>query len=250
MSAVPMQLLRRRLLSGGAWAFGGKILIAFVGLISSALLARLLSPGELGLYFLAYSIVMFGARLGSLGLARTVVRFVAEGMGLSRFGRVRRVIGIVLSVGTLGALGAGFAYLLFGDNLAESVFESSALAAVTGLIAGWIVVSVLQGLFGEIFRGFHDIRLATILGGQVTGTVTGVATTVLLAASLFLLWLVEGQATLATVILLGACSGAVATLVAGWLLSRKMAKLPAQSLENGQQTDFRGCVRRRSFLPV
>ena len=49
--AASMQLLRRRLLSGGAWAFGGRILIALTGLISSALLARLLTPSALGTYF-------------------------------------------------------------------------------------------------------------------------------------------------------------------------------------------------------
>ena len=239
MTTAPMQLLKRRLLSGGAWAFGGKILIALVGLVSSALLARLLSPQELGVYFLAYSIVSLGTTLGALGLTQTVVRLVAEDMGLNLFGRVRRVIGVVLGFGTLGALGVGFAYLLFGDNLAEGVFESPALAAVGGLVAGWIMVGTLQGIFGEIFRGFHDIRLATILGGQTTGTASGGATMALLAASLFLLWLVESQATLATVILLAACSGAAATLVAGWLLRRKVAGLPPRSPDESKKMDSR-----------
>src|SRR3712207_7383116 len=50
--AASMQLLKRRLLRGGGWAFGGKMLIAFTGLASSALLARLLTPEGLGTYFL------------------------------------------------------------------------------------------------------------------------------------------------------------------------------------------------------
>lgn len=229
-----MQALRRRLLSGGAWTFGGKILIALSGLLSSVLLARLLTPQDLGAYFLAYSIVSLGTSLGALGLTQTVVRLVAEGMGLNLVGRVRRVIGVVLSVGTLGALGVGLAYLLFGDDFAEVVFHAPALAAISGLIAGWIVVGTLQGLLGETFRGFHDIRLATILGGQTTGSVTGVATVVLLTTSLFLLYLVEGRATLGTVVLLAICSGAVNTLLAGWLLHRKMAVLPRQPPDKGQ----------------
>lgn len=224
---------------GSAWALGGKILIVFFGLISNALLARLLSPREMGAYFLAYSIVWLGTTLGTLGLTKTVVRFVAEGMSLNLFGRVRRLVGVVVGVGTLGALGVGFAYLLFGDALAEGVFESPALAAVSGLLAGWIIVGVLQEIFGEIFRGFHDIRLATILGGQTTGTATGLATIALLAASLFLLWLVEGQATLATVIFLAICSGAVITLVAGWLLRRRVVELPPKSPDESKETNSR-----------
>ena len=161
LRAASMQLLKRRLLSGGAWAFGGRILVALAGLISSALLARLLTPQALGTYFLAYSILNVGTSLGALGLTGTVVRLVAEGMGLNLFGRVRRVISVVLGVGTLGALGVGLAYLLFGDDLAKIVFNAPALAAITGLVAGWIMVGTLQGLLGETFRGFHDIRLAT-----------------------------------------------------------------------------------------
>src|SRR5215204_4453754 len=133
LSGASMQLLKRRLMRGGGWAFGVKILVALTGLISSALLARLLSPPELGTYILAYSILNVGTSLGALGLTGTVVRLVAEGMGLNLFGRVRRVIRVVLGVGTLGALGVGLAYLLFGGYLANVLFEDPALAAITGL---------------------------------------------------------------------------------------------------------------------
>jgi O-antigen/teichoic acid export membrane protein len=239
-----MQLLRQRLLSGGAWALGGRILVAASGLMSSALLARLLTPQDLGTYFLAYSILSFGTALGQLGLTGTVVRLVAEDMGLNLFGRVRRVISVVFCVGTLGGLGVGFAYLLFGDDLATIVFNSPALAAISGLVAGWIMVGTLQGLLGETFRGFHDVRLASILGGQTTGGgTTGVATVGLLTASLFLLWLVNGQATLSTVVLLGICSGAANTLVAGWLLNRRVTRLPPQTPDKDQKADPKKVLR-------
>ena len=169
LGAASMQLLKRRLMRGGGWAFGGKMLVALTGLASSALLARLLTPQALGTYFLAYSILSVVTSLGALGLTGTVVRLVAQYMGLNLFGRVRRVISVVVGVGTLGALGLGLAYLLFGDDLARIVFRAPALAAITGLVAGWIMVGTLQGVLGETFRGFHDVRLATILGGQTTG---------------------------------------------------------------------------------
>ena len=153
-----MQRLRRRLLSGGAWALGGKILVASTGLISSALLARLLTPQAMGTYFLAYSILTVGTSLAYLGLNGTVVRLVAQGMGLSQFGQVRRVISVVLGVGSLGALGVGLAYLLFGDELARVVFDAPALAAITGLVAGWLVVASIQGLLSATFQGFQMIN--------------------------------------------------------------------------------------------
>src|SRR5918996_1344186 len=243
LSAASTQLLKRRLLSGGAWAFGSKILVALAGLISSVLLARLLTPQALGTYFLAYSILNVGTALGALGLNGTVVRLVAEGMGLNLFGRVRRVIRVVLGVGTLGALGLGLAYLLFGDDLARIVFRAPALAAITGLVAGWIVVGTLQGVLGETFRGFHDVRLASILGGQPGGAATGLATVALLTASLFLLWVVNGHTTVATVVLLAICSGAVNTLVAGWLLHRKVTEFPPPTPDEGGEPDPKKVLR-------
>jgi O-antigen/teichoic acid export membrane protein len=244
LRGASMQLLKRRLLRGGGWAFGGKILVALTGLASSALLARLLTPDALGTYFLAYSILNVGTSLGALGLTGTVVRLVAQSMGLNLFGRVRRVISVVVGVGTLGALGVGLAYLLFGDDLARSVFKAPALAAITGLVAGWIMVGTVQGLVGETFRGFHDIRLATILGGQTTGAATGLATVGLLTASLFLLWVVnDGKATVATVVLLAICSGAVNTLVAGWLLHRKVKKLPPPTSDEGGKPNPKKMLR-------
>ena len=184
------------------------MLALFIGLAVNALLARLLTPQDLGAYFLAYSVVLVGALLGALGLGQAVVKLVAESVGLNLPGRVRSVIRITLGAGTLGSIGIGFIYLLYGDSLAEHVFDAPALAAVTGLVAGWIVVTTIQGLLAEIFRGFHDIRLATILGSQMLGGATGLTTVGMLSASLFLLWLTRGQTTLGTVLLISMCSGA------------------------------------------
>jgi hypothetical protein len=45
--------------------------------------------------------------------------------------------------------------------------------ALTGLMAGWIAIAVVQEITAETFRGFHDIRLATLLGGLATGGKSG-----------------------------------------------------------------------------
>jgi O-antigen/teichoic acid export membrane protein len=217
-------LLKHRLLSGGAWALGGRFVTAAAGLASNALLARLLSPQEFGAYFLGFSLVLFGALVvGSGGLGLAVVRFIAESVGLNQLGRARRVVGTAFVLGVLGASGLGAAYWLFGDILAGNLFDSPALVAVTGLVAGWIAVMTLQNLVAEIFRGFHDIRLATIFGGLVTG--------VLLTSSLGVLWFARGQATLATILLLAVSSGLASALLASWFLRRKVASLPRGGAE-------------------
>jgi O-antigen/teichoic acid export membrane protein len=196
------------------------------GIVTTGLLARMLSEQELGAYFLALSIVSLGAVVGSLGLPKTVVGLVAESMGVGRPGRARRVIRTVLGFGVFGALGIGFAYLLVGDLVSEHLFHSSLLVGVTGLLAGWIAIAVVQEITAEAFRGFHDIRLATLLGGLATaGKSGGLIMRVLLLGVLVLLWVRSEQTSLATVMLVCMGSGSVSVVLSLWLLYGKVSSL-------------------------
>jgi O-antigen/teichoic acid export membrane protein len=196
------------------------------GIVTTGLLARMLSEQELGAYFLALSIVSLGAVVGSLGLPKTVVGLVAESMGVGRPGRARRVIRTVLGLGVFGALGIGLAYLLVGDLVSEHLFHSSLLVGVTGLLAGWIAIAVVQEITAEAFRGFHDIRLATLLGGLATaGKSGGLIMRVLLLGVLVLLWVRSEQTSLATVMLVCMGSGSVSVVLSLWPLYGKVSSL-------------------------
>jgi transposase len=183
---------------------------------------------------LALSIVSLGAVVGSLGLPKTVVGLVAESMGAGRPGRARRVIRTVLGLGVFGALGIGLAYLLVGDLVSEHLFHSSLLVGVTGLMAGWIAIAVTQEITAEAFRGFHDIRLATLLGGLATaGKSGGLIMRVLLLGVLALLWVRSEQASLATVMLVCLGSGSVSVVLSLWLLHGKLSTLsPSEGTED------------------
>ncbi len=221
--------LGKRLLSGSTWAFGGKVGGALLGVVSNGLLARMLSPAEFGAYFLALSIVTFGAVVGSLGLTKTVVRFVAESMGLNQQARARGAIRIVLALTVLGALGVGVAYLFLGDLVGEYIFHSSVLVALTALMAGWMALSVVQEVTAETFRGFHDIRMATLLGGLATGgTSGGLIMRLLLLICLVVLWITSGETNLQTVMLAIIGSGSVSVVLAFWLLRSKVSSLGRQ----------------------
>jgi O-antigen/teichoic acid export membrane protein len=217
--------VKHRLLSGSAWASAGRIVTVFTSLASNALMARLLSPQDFGLYFLAFSVVSVGAMFASSGLEQAVVRFVAESLGLNKVERARRALGRALVLGVLGSLVVAAAYLLFfGHIVGNNLFHAPALTAVTGLVAGWIAVMALQALLSGAFRGFHDIRLFTIFGGLATG--------VLLTASLGVMWLLEDRASLTVVLLLAVSSGFANVVLAGWLLHRKVAHLPSRGVQS------------------
>lgn len=221
---APGFTLRRRLLSGGAWAFAGKIFTALAQLVATALLARLLSPQDMGTYFLAYSVVTVGSMMGTAGVGQAGVRFVAQSIGLEQYGRIRRVVGMVLVIGVLGSSGVGLVYLLLGPLLGREFFSAPALVAATGLVAGWIMVTSLQYLLAETFRGFHDIRLTFVFGGSVSGGGFLAGTIVIVGLSLLLF--LKGQSTLSFVVSLAAVSSFTSALLAGWALRRKMVSLP------------------------
>jgi O-antigen/teichoic acid export membrane protein len=220
----PASSLRSRLLSGGAWALGGKIVTALTGLATYALLSRLLSPAEMGFYWLAYSIVLFGGTVGTMGLNNAVVRLIAERMGLNAPGQARRIVNIVFGLGLLGALGMGGAYLLAGDVVAAKILKSPQHTAAGVLISGWIVVTVLQQLVSETFRGFHEIRLATIFGGLVSGLI--------LLGSLGTIWL-TGKTTLAMVLSFTVISVAASVAIGGLVLFSKVSALPGIGTADG-----------------
>jgi O-antigen/teichoic acid export membrane protein len=228
--------LRRRLLSGSSWALGGKIGATAVGVVTNGLLARMLTKQEFGVYFLAFSIISVGAVIGSLGLPKTVVRFVAETMSLDQPGRAQRAIYTALMLGVLGALGVGLAYLFIGgDFVGGYLFHSPVLVAVTGLTAGWMAISAIQEIMAETFRGFHDIRMATLLGGLATGGKSGgLITRVLLLACLGLFWVTSEhhRTDLGPVMLSSIGSGAASTLLGALFLRKRISSLGSQGSEN------------------
>jgi O-antigen/teichoic acid export membrane protein len=86
------------------------------------------------------------------------------------------------------------------------------------------MVTSLQYLLAETFRGFHDIRLTFVFGGSVSGGGFLAGTIVIVGLSLLLF--LRGQSTLSFVMSLAAVSGLTSALLAGWALRRKMASLP------------------------
>jgi O-antigen/teichoic acid export membrane protein len=226
--------LRRRLLSGSTWALGGKIGAATIGIVTNGVLARLLTKQEFGVYFLAFSIISLGAVIGSLGLPKTVLRFVAENMTLGQPGRAQRAIYTALGLGALGALCISLAYLfIVGDLVSRYLFHSSALVAIIGLTAGWMAISAMQEIIAETFRGFHDIRMATLFGGLATGGKSaGLIMRVMLLACLALLLATVGHTDLRTVMLASVGAGAASSLLAALFLHKRISSLGTQGMEN------------------
>lgn len=216
--------IRKRLLTGGAWAFAGRILTAVSVLAVNALLARLLSPAEMGDYFLTFSLVGFAAIVAQSGLATTIVRLVAESLALGDHGRARQSIKWVFRIISVSVL-VVVLIMVFGGGafVSGQIFQSPMMGSVVHISALWVVMQVFQTINAETFRGFHDIRLASVFGGLSTGLFT--------ALIFFVLWIFRGHSNLREVVILSTVAGMSTVLLSGVLLGKRFNTLPVGGRE-------------------
>jgi O-antigen/teichoic acid export membrane protein len=212
------QALKSRLIRGSIWAFGGQAITVIAALAANVFLARLLAPNEMGLYFLAFSLASSAAIVAQLGLNRTVVRLVAESIGADNPGRALAAVRKIFRLAILGAcVVAGLLFTGIGEWLALNIFNSAMLAKALVPIALWVIVISVRSLQAETFRGFHDIRSATVFGDALSRTVL----VVMLAAH----WITRGSATLDEALWLSIGAATISGIFAAVRLRQRINQL-------------------------
>lgn len=206
----------QQLLTGSIWTFLAKVVAVATALTVNALLARLLEPGEFGIYFLASSIVVVSSIFASLGMNNLIVRLLGESHSVDQ-GRLSRII--IVRCASIALFGAAFAALVIygppGQWLAERVFASPLLASCTGWVAVWLIALTAQSILTEAHRGLKEFRLSAILGGPIAG---------LGLVMILLAWVVfEIELSLKTAILLSAISTLAVAPLGIWLIGKKTA---------------------------
>ena len=217
--------LRSRLISGGIWALIGKIATAISSLLISGLLTRLLSPDDVGVYFLTLSLITVFSVAAQLGLNRAVVLLTAEAIASMEKEKIRPLLMRIFTIATICTL--CLALLMAtgtGNWIATVLFHSSAMANVINLAALWIISFTIQSLLAETFRGLHDIRMAVIFQSLLTNLI--------LLSLLVFSWLIIQQATLSFILILTISSGVISILLGTFLLVNKLRALPP-SLDSG-----------------
>lgn len=202
--------LLRQLRSGSVWALIGKVFSSVATLLTLALLTRLLSRHDFGTYALLANTLVFLAAIGGWGMTSSVVREVAAAPDPASRALVIRVA-FLLTVGISSVLGLLLYVVVFVAN--RSGMQSVWDAGSTALLCLWLIVTCVQGVIGEAFRGLEDIPQATLF--------TGALATFLGVAAIFLLSLSGLEANLTQILWIFILSGLLAALLGVWRLQAR-----------------------------
>lgn len=211
--------LGRRLLRGGSWAMLGKILTMPVALLLAVVLARILTPAEVGGYFLATSLVAVLMVLAQLGLGRAMIKYTAAALANGRPALARRAI----ALGTTAFMVATLVMAVLvitptGEVLLGLLEDGDALIAYLPWLAVLVVGLAATDFAAEILRGFHDLRTASFVADQLLQRL-------LLVLVLLALWLVGTTVDLGLVLALAALAGIISAGLAAVQIARHLRAL-------------------------
>lgn len=204
-----MSVLGHWLVRRGAWASGGRIYQSLAALLVNVLLAHAIAPGDMGLYFLAVSLVAGTSIVAQLGFAQSIIRLVAEARQRGGPDAEWSVIGKALLLTSAAGATTGLCAWAGLIGLAHLAPETLApLAAAGGVLAVWTMLTALQNITAEAFRATHNIAMASLFGGAVAVSMT------LLALVLFrlagsplsfetVLWLSTGATATSVIVAIG-----------------------------------------------
>ena len=215
--------LGKRLLSGGLWAGFFKVVAGVFGLLINVILVKVLSPDEMGSFFLTHSMVTIFSLVAQFGLPQLIVRLIAEGLATGNMPRIKSDICLALIIACITCLITSSCVALFaGDWVAIHVFNSPLITTAIGIASFWFVALTLQVIFVEVFRGLHDLKMASLFGGALTNA--------LLFVIVCLFWL-YGDADYYTVVQFSAGSAFFSMAIAGYILFRRLVGLKNEKLQ-------------------
>jgi O-antigen/teichoic acid export membrane protein len=211
--------LTRRLVRGGGWALLARAVALPIGLLQAMLLTRILTPTEVGAYFLAISLIGVLAILAQVGMSRPMVKLVASALATDRPQAARHAIRVALLVTlTSGILLALALAAGLGEALSAILDDGVALRGVLPIIAVMVLAFALIDVVAETLRGFHDLRAASAFGDYL-------AQRAALMLVLGTIWLVGWPADLTTVLVAALAAAVLMLLLALGQLRRQLAKI-------------------------
>jgi len=158
-----LQRLFYVLISKGMIAFGGRILLAISTIIFNGIIARILDSTDLGKFYIYWTIVLILSILFQLGINRTIVRVIADALGRNNYLRIKSLLSnsaVFILCEVLIVIGV--AMVLTSDYVADLTLADNDDLRIMAFVCIWSLASCVQGIVAETYRGFSNIKLATL----------------------------------------------------------------------------------------
>jgi O-antigen/teichoic acid export membrane protein len=145
--------------SDTVWILASRIVALVVGFAANLLLVRVVPRDSVGVFYLVWSVLLFAATLGRLGMDTAVVRLVPERLAVGRLAEARLLavraclVTIVVS-GALALLATSRGWQL----LARNVFGSSEFGNTRWAAGALLVALALQGTLVGCLRAYESMR--------------------------------------------------------------------------------------------
>jgi O-antigen/teichoic acid export membrane protein len=213
--SMTMRPLAHRLVHGTLWPLAARVVGIGGALLGTVLLTRFLSTAEMGIFFLAASVMQVTRRIGQYGLLRVAVRRISESLALqdrthaARVGRDLTVFGILFILVTSLLM-----WLFVFPVLPFFIGMMARIAELKDYIVVWAAAMVIIGLSSAVLCGFHDNRAASLVGVALAPVLATVG-------YLFMFFISTGD-NLKTAIVLTAVTHAIAAIVAPALLRKPL----------------------------
>jgi len=197
----------------------GKSLVAIGVVLVNALVARLLSPEETGLFMLALSIVTVAAVIADFGFGKTLLRTIPDAMASGEQARALSHVRGVFVAGSLTIIVTAVILISpFGVWVAGKLSHGQLLGEMMPMIALWLIVTVVISLLAETCRGFHHIASAIFYGG----TLTGLGNILIVSLVLGTAWVTSVSVSLKQIITLFILAGSVLAVFAVLKLIKRL----------------------------
>lgn len=136
--------------------------------VTSALLARLLSPEDLGAYMVAFSVATTTAMISRAGMEKTALQVLAKHMANRSPAAAQRDTARIFLVASVSISFGAATWIAAGPWVLEHMLAAGRLLPLNALIAAWMALLALEVLIAEAFRGFGRIAEASVFGGAAS----------------------------------------------------------------------------------
>ena len=243
-TTIPAESVAERsgsgLFSGSVLGFLARISGSFGTLMSGMVLARMLSPSDLGIYMLLFNVVVIASILGTFGIGDASIRFIGQSLGAGSIASAIRTAGQALALGLCGMILVVLLFPLTRDLLFHLDRNLTFGWREGLLIAIWIFAYGLLTHVGCVLRGFGEITSGTIAEAVLyrIGLVFAFGVAVVL-----------GQRSLMSVLFASSVVAVLSTAIALAWLARIMARF-RRSATNVGPVAVTKPVRWRELLGV